>query len=200
MCQWFLEEILHHQGLGYDLHQLKCSNCDVVMDKAAGVRLYRCVSCGHFLECGCYLVIQHQMLPLHCIQVGNGLEQLCRFLHHFIGLVSGVLERLDPIRFRFAVPAWPWGWCLYQTRFDEDSWADCNPYKWNPSRQSGWLWVPSFAVLQLSARAASYGMVPGHSCESTDMCGAGMPGYLLIAEGGCQYQCTRLHHSTGAAG
>ncbi|KAJ6561834.1 hypothetical protein B0H19DRAFT_1209995 [Mycena capillaripes] len=66
----FLDEILRHNGLGDDLHDLTCGHCKTPYSSTT--QIFKCLDCGQFLQCkGCCLS-HHALAPLHVIKEWNG--------------------------------------------------------------------------------------------------------------------------------
>ncbi|KAJ7049781.1 hypothetical protein C8F01DRAFT_1092981 [Mycena amicta] len=63
----YLDELLRSEGLGRHWEHPRCAVCE-----ADGLRMFRCLSCGQFLQCETCLRERHQQQPLHRPQVWNG--------------------------------------------------------------------------------------------------------------------------------
>lgn len=65
--QMFLHELLRHEGLAGDHHNLKCASCKI--PPSSDTMFYKCADCGVHILCGSCCLEQHQHLPLHRIAV-----------------------------------------------------------------------------------------------------------------------------------
>ncbi|KAF9023545.1 hypothetical protein BDZ89DRAFT_955582, partial [Hymenopellis radicata] len=63
----FLEETIRRHGLGNATRNPRCSSCDRHVDECE--ELFRCQSCGDFLECQACCLRRHDRAPVHAIQV-----------------------------------------------------------------------------------------------------------------------------------
>ncbi|KAF9001842.1 hypothetical protein BDZ89DRAFT_968153, partial [Hymenopellis radicata] len=65
----FLEETLRRHGLGNATRNPTCSSCDIRLNVGECEELFRCQSCGDFLECRTCCLKRHERAPVHAIQV-----------------------------------------------------------------------------------------------------------------------------------
>ncbi|KAJ7456326.1 hypothetical protein B0H11DRAFT_1739440 [Mycena galericulata] len=77
MADFFLDELVRHDGLGDDTApSLACKICAVAYVEGACppdvVRLFKCRQCGDFLQCQGCCVTAHARMPLHYIKEWNG--------------------------------------------------------------------------------------------------------------------------------
>ncbi|KAF9001427.1 hypothetical protein BDZ89DRAFT_968328, partial [Hymenopellis radicata] len=63
----FLEETIRRHGLGNATRNPRCSSCNIQMEECE--ELFRCQSCGDFLECETCCLKRHERAPVHAIQV-----------------------------------------------------------------------------------------------------------------------------------
>ncbi|KAJ7652310.1 hypothetical protein B0H17DRAFT_1214975 [Mycena rosella] len=74
---FFLDELLRHEGLGDYLHNSFCAHCETqfASEKVAGdpwARIFKCYECGVFLQCKACCIAHHARSPLHVIKLGHG--------------------------------------------------------------------------------------------------------------------------------
>ncbi|KAH6897792.1 hypothetical protein BKA70DRAFT_1116038 [Coprinopsis sp. MPI-PUGE-AT-0042] len=69
--QSFLDELLHHDGLGDSLDRQTCSDCPPT---TSATGLYKCIDCwdGSLLRCKTCVLLNHSKQPLHRIEKWNG--------------------------------------------------------------------------------------------------------------------------------
>ncbi|KAJ7446844.1 hypothetical protein B0H11DRAFT_1745358, partial [Mycena galericulata] len=74
--QTFMDAMLWHDGLGYDSAEPRCALCQAASPPDASgdarVRLFRCSTCGDFLQCRSCCLERHQRTPLHLLEEWNG--------------------------------------------------------------------------------------------------------------------------------
>ncbi|KAJ7825687.1 hypothetical protein B0H13DRAFT_2241198 [Mycena leptocephala] len=71
---FFLDEVIRHAGLGDDLDNPYCAQCEAPFDMSnpTGLRAFKCYQCGEFLQCEGCCIAHHQRTPLHVIKEWNG--------------------------------------------------------------------------------------------------------------------------------
>lgn len=62
-----MEECMREAGLGDETLKPSCASCG--KEPSLTCSLYRCQTCGEFLECGECCVLRHQRTPCHAIEV-----------------------------------------------------------------------------------------------------------------------------------
>jgi flavoprotein len=62
--QFFLDEVLVCEGLGYFAKSPCCALCQKVDE-----HLFKCAECGEFLQCKTCCVGRHALTPLHLLKV-----------------------------------------------------------------------------------------------------------------------------------
>ncbi|KAJ7436461.1 hypothetical protein B0H11DRAFT_2256166 [Mycena galericulata] len=74
--QTFMDAMLWHDGFGYDSAEPRCALCQAASPPDASgdarVRLFRCSTCGDFLQCRSCCLERHQRTPLHLLEEWNG--------------------------------------------------------------------------------------------------------------------------------
>jgi hypothetical protein len=79
--QFFLDEIMCTEGLGYSAPSPCCAVC-----KKADESLFKCAECGEFLQCKTCCVQRHVLTPLHLLKVRTSLERGTRMSSIFDSL------------------------------------------------------------------------------------------------------------------
>ncbi|KAJ7093757.1 hypothetical protein C8R44DRAFT_890661 [Mycena epipterygia] len=82
---YFLDELVRHDSLGDDLDSPECAHCYAKYD-AIHTRIFKCVECGVFLQCGDCCLNGHVLTPLHTIEEWKG-EFWAEFTLRELGLV-----------------------------------------------------------------------------------------------------------------
>ncbi|KAJ7430144.1 hypothetical protein B0H11DRAFT_2166577 [Mycena galericulata] len=77
MKQFFMDAMLWHDGLGdHDIPTLRCALCAAEYkensEEAVGVRLFKCRSCGEFIQCQSCCLDRHERNPLHLLKEWTG--------------------------------------------------------------------------------------------------------------------------------
>ncbi|KAJ7601897.1 hypothetical protein DFH06DRAFT_1351890 [Mycena polygramma] len=70
LAQEFMDARVRRAGLGDYLYAPACTCCGQAA--GPGIRLFRCMQCGEFLQCGQCVKSRHSLTPLHCIWEWNG--------------------------------------------------------------------------------------------------------------------------------
>ncbi|KAJ7184066.1 hypothetical protein C8R46DRAFT_1208297 [Mycena filopes] len=80
MAQWrkekqlFLDETLRREGLGDSAVAPECALCEKALRPLGGepARMFRCTTCGEFLQCLACCLSHHRLSPLHCLEEWTG--------------------------------------------------------------------------------------------------------------------------------
>ncbi|KAJ7484897.1 hypothetical protein B0H11DRAFT_2157487 [Mycena galericulata] len=103
MADFFIDELVRHDGLGDDTApSLACKLCARIYEPGAGgvdaVRLFKCRQCGDFLQCAECCVAEHVRTPLHILKEWMG-EYWQKIALHELGYVYQVGHGGFPCRF-----------------------------------------------------------------------------------------------------